>query len=327
VNRSIALRGFLVLAAACGGPPKAQLSHAPKDVYGKIVAAEAEQPCAPVPQAGPIPTAPGTRADTDFENDVVFYLAHPEDETLFTAGTMDMLVQAKRRVFEVVLSHGEGGRLIEKDATGRIAEKTGVPPAEVAQVRDRELARAMKALGIEYEHLYPPEASADFAAEDTSGRERAVHACAETLERWDVLLPDGLAGLLRKLVASIRTRKPRVIITHDYRDDEDWLDHGHHKALGAMVELAARAAADFKIPGGPPHVVEEFVTIAPKQAQADITLQTGTDMRKRLMAANKSQFELQKFTEIAQRATERYVVRWRAKGAPPGPTLMMLTKK
>ena len=78
---------------------------------------------------------------------------------------------------------------------------------------------------------------------------------------------------------------------------------------------ASCAAADPKVPGGPPHVVEEFVTIAPKQAQADVTLQTGTDMRKRLMAANKSQFELQKFVEIAQRATERYVVRWRAKGA------------
>jgi LmbE family N-acetylglucosaminyl deacetylase len=148
-----------------------------------------------------------------------------------------------------------------------------------------------------------------------AGLDRAIHSCAETLERWDQLLPEGLAGVLKKLVASIRMRRPRIIVTHDHRDDDDWLDHGHHKALGALVEMAARAAANPRVPGVPPHVVEEFVTIAPKQITADVTLPVGNEMRKKLVAANKSQFEPAKFSEVAQRETERYIVRWRAKGA------------
>ena len=313
----------ILLAASgigCGGPSKAEMTHKPKDVFGKLAHAEAEMPCHPIEQAGPIPTAPPKRTDADFEYDVVFYLAHPEDETLFTPATMEALVREKKRVFEVVLSHGEGGRLLERDATGRVSEKIGVPPDKVAEVRDREFARVMKTLGLEYEHLFPASAGTDFAASDVAGRERAIHACHETLERWDVIIPDGVATMLKKLVTSIRMKRPRVIVTHDHRDDEDWLDHGHHKALGALVEIAARAAADPRVPGIPPHVVEELVSIAPKQFPADVTLTLGNDMRKRLVAANTSQFEPAKFAEVAQRTEERYVVRWRAKGTekPPG---------
>ncbi|HVH43916.1 MAG TPA: PIG-L family deacetylase [Labilithrix sp.] len=312
--------GMLVAAlaaGACGGQQKVRLTHRPNDIFGRMAAAAAEAPCAPSPVAGPVPTAPGKRPDNAFGYDVVFYFAHPEDETLFTPGTMDEFVAAKGRIFEVVLSHGEGGRLLERDATGNLREVIGAPPAKVAEVRDRELAQAMKALGIEYEHLYPATAHADFAAGDVKGPDRAVHSCGETLERWDALLPDGIAGLLKKLVASIRTRRPRLIVTHDHRDDDDWLDHGHHKAFGALVEMAARAAADPRVPGDPPHVIDEFVTIAPKQVPADVTLQTGAEMRKKLMAANASQFEAQKYAEISERAVERYVVRWRAVGLPP----------
>src|SRR4030095_2984057 len=117
----------------------------------------------------------------------------------------------------------------------------------------------------------------------------------------------------------IRTRKPRVIVTHDARDDEDFLDHGHHKAFGALVEIAARAAADPKLTGLPPFVVEELDTIAPKQVNADVNLNLGTDVRKKLMVEHASQFDVQKLTEVGTRGTERFVIRWRAKGAPPPP--------
>jgi LmbE family N-acetylglucosaminyl deacetylase len=316
-------------AAACGGgQPTVRLSHPPKDVFGRLAAAVAESPCLP-PAGVPVPTAAAVRAESEGNYDVVFYLAHPEDETLFTPGTMDALARAKRRVFSVVMSHGEGGRLLQREANGRISERIGAPPAEVAEVRDRELARSMKMLGIEYEHLYPASAGADFHAGDVRGHERAVHACGETLERWDEQLPGGIGGIVEKLVASIRSRRPRVVVTHDHRDDDDWLDHGHHKAFGALVEIAARAAADPNVPGGTPHVVEELVAIAPKQVEATITLQVGSEMRKKLIAANTSQFEAQKVAEIAPRSAERYVVRWRAKGSelpPDGSLLAAFTK-
>src|SRR5687768_3365868 len=124
----------------------------------------AETPCgsqtAGLPPIPSVPSAPASadraRADADSSYDAVFYFAHPEDETLFTPGTIDALVKAKKRVFAVYLSHGEGGRLIERTPDGQLKEKTGVPPAQVAEVRDREIARVMKILGSEYQHLYPP---------------------------------------------------------------------------------------------------------------------------------------------------------------------------
>jgi LmbE family N-acetylglucosaminyl deacetylase len=115
------------------------------------------------------------------------------------------------------------------------------------------------------------------------------------------------------------------VVTHDPRDDDDEiLDHGHHKALGALVEIAVRAAADERYPGGKPHVVEEFVSIAPQQVKADVTLEVGTAMRKKLMAEHASQFDLGKLTSVGARSTESFVVRWRVAGAavPPGGSLL-----
>jgi LmbE family N-acetylglucosaminyl deacetylase len=311
---------ILLAAVACGSgaAPTAKLSTNPTGVYGETVARAAEAPCALNAAGLPVPAPPPqSRADTDFGHDVVFYLAHPEDETLFTPGTMEALVRANKRVFAVYLSHGEGGRLLERTADGNIKERTGVPAEEVAEVRDREIARVMKTLGIEYEHLYSAAAKVDFTAEDVEGLGRVTHACAETYERWDALLPAGLAGVLTKLVEDIRRRRPRVVVTHDPRDDDDFLDHGHHKALGALVDIAARAAADPRFPGGEVHVVEELTTIAPKQVEASLTLEVGSSMRKKLMTEHTSQFDATKFGEVGQRSRERYVVRWRASAAPP----------
>lgn len=307
---------LLFFAAACGGDQtKANLSYRPRDAFGEVAAKAAEKPCgAATAGLPPVPRAPAG----EFAADVVFYFAHPEDETLFTPGTIDALVKAKKRVFAVYLSHGEGGRLLERTQDGQVKEKAGVPPLQVAKVRDREIARVAKLLGIEYTHLYPATATADFITKDVEGLARAIHSCTETYERWHELLPDGLGGLMKLLVEDIRARKPRIIVTHDARDDEDFLDHGHHKALGALVEVAARAAADFKLSGGgPPHAIEELVTIAPKQESADVTLILGNDVRKKLIAEHASQFDAQKFADVGMRTTERYVVKWRSQGAPP----------
>lgn len=333
MRRNSLVRVMLTLAgvvavAACGGPKTATLSRPATDVFGTMAAAAAASPCGPIVGGPPVPSA-AAKSNVPARDDVVFYLAHPEDETLFTPGTMDALVRAKAHVFYAVMSHGEGGRLLKRDATGHLAERIGESPEKVAAVRDEEFANAMKLIGIEYAHLFPASAQADFAEEDVQGPGRAVHACAETIEKWDKLLPGGIAGVLKELVASIRTRRPRVIVTHDPRDDEDWLDHGHHKALGALVDIAARAAADWHVPGGPPHVVEELITIAPKQVAPDVTLDVGIEMRKKLMAANTSQFDPKKFYEVAERGKERYVVRWRAARTPlpPGGSLLAVFTK
>lgn len=309
--------------AGCGGDggsgSKANLAYRPKDVYGELAARAAEAPCGDPAGLPPVPAASG---EAEPGADVVFYFAHPEDETLFAPGTLDTLARAKKSVTVVYLSHGEGGRLLERAADGQLVEKTGMSPAQVAEVRDHEVARVMKTLGVEFDRLYPASVGADFAEQDVAGLGRATHACKATYERWHEILPDGLGGLMKTLVLDIQKRRPRVIVTHDARDDEDFLDHGHHKALGALVEIAARAAADPKIGGGEPWVVEELDTVAPKQANADMTFELGSGVRKKLMIEHASQFDLQKLSEVGQRTSERFVVRWRAKGAaaPPEPS-------
>jgi LmbE family N-acetylglucosaminyl deacetylase len=308
---------------ACGGsraaPPSSPTSAAPsgavapsnENVVAQAAAEALAKPCGPTSSVAPVPRGAASRPASDFGEDVVFFLAHPEDETLFTPGTMAALVQAKRKVYGVVMSHGEGGRLLDVNAEGDIHEATGSSPAEVAQVRDRELAHVMEVLGVRYEHLYPASAGADFAAKDVQGHARAVHACDETLARWNEVLPGGLGGALQKLVAMVRTHRPRVVVTHDARDDDDWLDHGHHKAFGALVDLATRLAADPRVPGGRPHAIEEMTTIAPKQVKADLTLHVGNDVRKKVMTKHLSQFDPKKFAEVSARTDERYDVRWR----------------
>lgn len=315
-----------VAVTGCGGEPaRANLKYRPKDAFGEIAAKAAESPCKATTGAPPVPSmSRRARGSNDYGPDVLFYFAHPEDETLFTPGTIDALARAKKNVVAAYLSHGEGGRLLERSPDGQLREKTDVTASDVAKVRDREVARVIKTLGVQHHHLYPATTNADFSARDVSGLARAIHSCSETYERWHELLPDGLGGLVKVLVDDIRARRPRIIVTHDARDDDDFLDHGHHKAFGALVDLAARAAADPRFPGAPLHVVEELDTIAPKQVQSDLTLPLGNEMRKRLMAEHASQFDLQKLEEVGSRTVERYVVQWRAQGAPPAPAGSLL---
>jgi LmbE family N-acetylglucosaminyl deacetylase len=69
---------------------------------------------------------------------VVFFHAHPDDEAIFTGGTISQLVAAGHRVVLVVATGGELGEPHE-DALG---------PAHLASVRRAETERAAELLGI-----------------------------------------------------------------------------------------------------------------------------------------------------------------------------------
>ncbi len=271
------------------------------------LAARAAEGCDGASSEPPIPST-----GDSFDEDVAFYTAHPDDEAMYAGGTLAALVHAGRRVSLTVLSHGEGGRLLAPLADGGIETRCDLPREEVARLRDDELARAMRVAGVPVAHLYAAADGVDYGF---------TTSCRDALAHWDAKLPGGLAAMLARLVDDLRARRPRVVVTMDPRDDPQGSRHGHHRAVGVMVELAARAAADPRIARArPPHAVVEILAFAPKDAHADVTIATGAAARVAMLAEHRSQF-VAPFEPLAYREEERFVVRWRARGAPPGDAL------
>src|SRR5690606_7699559 len=76
---------------------------------------------------------------------VVFVHAHPDDEAIFTGGTMVRLAEAGR---EVILVVATGGELGEVPAHFDAAPPTGSAPAVLADIRRQESELAASLLGI-----------------------------------------------------------------------------------------------------------------------------------------------------------------------------------
>jgi LmbE family N-acetylglucosaminyl deacetylase len=311
----------IVAAAHCGKHAAHPVN--PNDPFSRVAGAELDAPCTAIPEAGTIPAiAPGKagKADANATDEVVAYLAHPYDEGFFIGGTLAVLSQKGHKTAAVLMSHGEGGRLLQVNEKGEFVERYDVPKEKLVGVRGEETANAAKLMGVEVTYLYPPEANVDFGK---------TLECEEALETWNDSLTGGVSEMLRKLVIDIRKRRPRVIITHDPRNDSHWMDHGHNKAIGALVEAAARMAADGRYDGGWPHTVEEVVNIAPAGVHTDVSVPVGVPMRRKVLALYPSQFRVDKASEASMRSTEDYVLVWRAKGAPTpagGTLLGELTK-
>lgn len=305
--RSPPIAVLAVVLAACATKP-ASPAHAVDPIAAaaaEVVAAGCARPLA----SPPVPTWREAPRGAD-AFDVVVYTAHPDDEAMYAGGTMDRLVKAGRRVAFVSASHGEGGRVLERDASGAVVTRRDYPRAHVVELRDREIEDAAKAIGVTVAHLEPADANLDYGF---------TESCADALRHWDAASPGGVAGILRRLVADVRARRPRVVVTLDPRDDPQASHHGHHEALGVLAELAARLAADPRAGEGTPHVVEELLTTAPRGVRGDVTVRVDVAARLAMLAAYRSQFvadELAK-DETAQRPEEAFVLRWRAAGAPP----------
>jgi LmbE family N-acetylglucosaminyl deacetylase len=256
--------------------------------------------------------------------DLVLYTAHPDDEAMYAGGTMARLARGGSRVAFVTLSHGEGGRLLERGPDGGVEERRDYPRSHVVAVRDREVADAARRVGVAHAALYPPEANVD---------DEYTTSCSETMAHWNAKLPGGVAGALERLVEDIRTRRPRVIITLDPRDDPQASHHGHHKAAGVLTDAAARLAADPRVRSAhEPHVVEEVLSAAPKDAHADVSVHVDVPVRLSMLDAYSSQFVREKLAAdpIAQRPSDDFAVRWRAVNAPTakqGTRLMELVER
>ena len=303
-------RGAAVLGCAawlgCGSAEPPPRSAGAGDRLGELARAALDAACERAVADPPVPALSGPSRPAT--NDVVVYTAHPDDEAMYAGGTMAALATAGRKVAIVVMSHGEGGRLLELGPDGKVIERRDVPAADVARLRDKEIANAAARIGVSVTQVYPAEANVDYGW---------TTSCGEALAHWDKTLPGGIRGTLEHLVVDLRTRRPRVVLTLDPRDDPQASHHGHHKAVGMLAELAARAAADPAVTvGGAPHVVEEVLSFAPQGTKADVAMEVGAEARLAMLAEYPSQFR--ELDDVARRSVEHFILRWRARGVTPG---------
>src|SRR5262245_59850618 len=123
-------------------------------------------------------------------HDVVVYVAHPDDESDYVGGTIAALTARGRSVAVVSMSHGEGGRPLERGPDDAVTARRATAPADVAAVRDDEMRAAAAALGVEIAYLHQAIDGADF------GRTSSLE---DTLARWERDLPGGLEGILGRI--------------------------------------------------------------------------------------------------------------------------------
>jgi N-acetylglucosamine malate deacetylase 2 len=148
---------------------------------------------------------------------LLLIFAHPDDETILAGGSACKYTAEGVRVVLATATRGESG-------------KPGHPPvcvpADLPEVRERELRRAAEILGIAEVHLL-------------GHRDRELH-----------LAPP--EEIRRQLIQLIRAERPQVVVSFDPNGGNL---HPDHIAISRFASDAVAAAADPRWhPGsGPPH--------------------------------------------------------------------------
>jgi LmbE family N-acetylglucosaminyl deacetylase len=155
-------------------------------------------------------------------------LAHPDDESLGTGGTLAHYAAEGVATYLVTATRGEHGRL---------GQRTDVPdPEEVGRIREAELRRAAVALGLtDVQVLGYPDAG---------------------LDRVDPR--DGVAAI----VGHLRRVAPQVVVTFG---PDGAYGHPDHIAISQLTTAAVMAAADptFDVEGAAaPHRVSKLYYLA-----------------------------------------------------------------
>lgn len=177
-------------------------------------------------------SGPGAGVDTPAPGPVLAVLAHPDDETLQLGGVLALAAAAGRHVVVVTATRGERGEMI------------GAPELEgtdaVADVRARELADALAALGVaEHRWLEDETRWTDsgmaWVAPGQAGP--APDAPGSALVRGDA---DAQARALARLLRELR---PAVVLCDEPGGSYGHPDHVHvHALVLDAVERAAHAA-------------------------------------------------------------------------------------
>ena len=151
---------------------------------------------------------------------IVFFHAHPDDEAIFSGGTIARLAAAGHRVVVVMATSGGQGRSI----AATIDDAT-LPPACLPEERERELAEACALLGVARVVLFRYEDSGIDLPRDAAGR---------TFSEIDV---DEVA---QRLADVITEEAATALVVYDEGGIYGHLDHLHvHRAGVAAAHLTS----------------------------------------------------------------------------------------
>ena len=149
--------------------------------------------------------------------------AHPDDETINNGATMAMYVAAGYKVTLITCTRGEEGEILVPELQHLAADKED----GLAQIREVELANAMRALGVS-DHRF-------LGAPDHRYRDSGMMGTPSN-ENPDVFWQADLDSAAQDLVKIILEVKPDVLVTYD-----DFGGYGHPDHIQAH-RVAMRAA-------------------------------------------------------------------------------------
>jgi LmbE family N-acetylglucosaminyl deacetylase len=151
---------------------------------------------------------------------VVFFHAHPDDEAIFTGGTMALLAAAGWRIVLVMATSGEQGETAPAGADVTLAVH-----------RRRETARAAEALGA---------ARVEFLGYCDSGLDAARGRPAGAFA--DVPVEEAAA----RLAAIVAEERPAALVGYDARGIYGHVDHVQVHRVGAAAAAAAGVATVYE---------------------------------------------------------------------------------
>lgn len=171
------------------------------------------------------------------ELDILYILAHPDDESFGHAGTMLLAKEMGFSTGYICATRGEAGE---------IRDKALASPASLAARRELELRRAMTLAGLAELRLLPYRDSGMDGTEENNDPRCLMQADEDEVTAM--------------LVAAVRELKPRVVIGFG---PEGVYRHPDHIRIGKLTDRAVIEAAGGDEPGlGDPWQVEAMYHVA-----------------------------------------------------------------
>lgn len=252
---------------------------------------------------------------------MVFVHAHPDDEAIFTGGTMRLLADAGHPVVLVVATRGEGGTHPGGDV-------------DLADVREAETRRAAAVLGVErVEFLgYTDSGLTGMAAHDAfavSSVHEAAARLAPLLEGADAVVTYDAAGVYghpdhvaTHLVAHEAAERASVPVRYEVTVDHEYL-HFVETHLVADAAAALRDAVGDVFPalvrsGGGTVARPGLPTVL---IDATVDVRGAIGAKRAAMAAHASQLpEVSPSLQLADDVfAATYGYEWFTRSGPPGP--------
>lgn len=177
---------------------------------------------------------------------LLFVHAHPDDETITTGATMALYAARGVPVSLVTCTRGERGEVIPPGLAHLAAEVAGDGGDALAAHRERELATAMAALGVE-DHRFlgdgppgrPPRARWRDSGMALDAGGSVVLPGDAPPDAFALADPDDAARLLADVIGELR---PAAVVTYDPGGGYGHPDHVRtHQVTMRAVELAAGA--------------------------------------------------------------------------------------